>query len=1557
MKAFLLFLLLSLAFKSVAQVQLWGVCTQSDFTNESTAMGFDSDNNLYVTGYLTGESAFAANVTFNSAQGNGDIYVAKYSPSGALLWVKKFGGPMSDRANDLKVDNNGDILVSGQFFGTVDFGGITLQSVSNSKDIFLIKMNPQGDVLWALSEGGSLGDNMYALAVDAQNNILLTGQFAGAATIAGQTFNSVINPDLSAPSYDLFVSKYDSNGNPLWAIHGAAKYEDRGMALGADAQNNIYLAGQFSDTLQLAGQTFNNAGYNTGFIAKLSPNGTIQWFNRISGGMVLPYDLVVGSDNQITICGDFLGNLMHHGTNGLQTLTNDFDRKVFVSTVNGAGQVLWQRALGSDNEISARGISRDGNNQLYVTGHFRCALTELQQSNTALFNSVGFRDIYLWTLNAAGSSLQTKQMGGKKNDYAYDIQVNSYGQPFICGSYIENLFIPNTDNFFQLFTQNNFSLSSSLHGTYYHFFGDQSANSFVSNALNTQSVPYNYFANQSLDSLNGFISQDDTVHICASGNIGYNTLTDYVAGPDYDFLWNTGDSTQVISVNTPGDYWVDVSRVDNCISGTDSVHVIIHQLPEMPLLSDDFVQYTNADLTLENVVYHYCPPQEFNIWFSPLAPNTTIEINGPQTFHTVTDPHPYSLSGYYSVHVTSEYCSRLGNFEIIHDTIYDKDIDPLPKFVDSNIVNDTLILCEGDLSEIRVIDLLTNPQQDFSISPTTQILSESFQIVCNGTQIPVAQTQYHAYFTGTITGWYELTYTLITGYDNTCGIDTLFNQRFDSLYVIVNPLPQASVDLNYGSLLCPNGSVYLTTNNVLPGFTWTGPSIDWISTNMDSVQVSSAGHYSYSGTITDPVTGCSNLAGNGILLNEKIPPTVSIFPEDAIVCPYDSVLMSVPPVFVSFNWTGPSGTDLSQTNSHLDAEMGFYYCTVLDDEGCYLTTPPVEIQEFATPYLFVEPSNHLCPGQQVQINAVFAGSGSVTWLAPLSGSAQTQIINTPGWYKAELTACGITTVDSVLILDGSFTPVISATDSLLCMGQQIVISGTPANAYFQWNNGIEGINSIQIEEAGNYSATVTNDFGCVAQTNVVAIQTVLGSEQPNSYNVTLCEPSQQTLQTDQNIAALWFDENMNPLDSAYTYSAFFSSSSTVFFAYPQDYCPLVYGTIEIEVLDPINPNFSIIGDSVLCYHDQTEYTTDWTGSISWYVNGIYLSGDSSVVLAASNLTPTTILTAIIENECHNLTLEHEIIVHQQQTLTPSFYDTLVCPNSQVMVSFLGNFPELFTIDYMMIGTNSSMTISVYEQSVSYELYAVDSNGCLSDTVIVNFHTLPSNFEIEEIYMPYCTPDTLVLTTNTNVEVTWNLFPDTYTADTLFLPLLNPGEYWISAQHIDTNGCTHVDQSYVAVFSPNVYEVPDTVVCIGEIMYTSYAAELVNDVLTFVPIDSIQITSSMTVNYTVTNNFGCPFSGEFHVEAIDCQADFPNVITPNGDGINEVFFIRTAVMEPNNHLLILNRWGNIVFEEHGYNNTFSGANCVDGVYFYQYQSNSKEPNANVTKGILHIIHGQ
>src|SRR5690606_10024438 len=187
MRIFLLSILL-LSFHSSAQY--WGRTTESLFVNEAMDVETDAAGNSYVTGYITGQTNFTPTNSFPSAPGNGDIFVAKYALNGQLQWVRKFGGSFSDRAYDLALDPNGNIFVTGQFFGSVDFDGNTINSAGGSKDIFLVKLNNAGTAQWAIAEGGSGPENAYGITTDALGNCILTGQFQGNGVLGGQNFTS-----------------------------------------------------------------------------------------------------------------------------------------------------------------------------------------------------------------------------------------------------------------------------------------------------------------------------------------------------------------------------------------------------------------------------------------------------------------------------------------------------------------------------------------------------------------------------------------------------------------------------------------------------------------------------------------------------------------------------------------------------------------------------------------------------------------------------------------------------------------------------------------------------------------------------------------------------------------------------------------------------------------------------------------------------------------------------------------------------------------------------------------------------------------------------------------------------------------------------------------------------------------------------------------------------------------------------------------------------------------------------------------------------------------------
>lgn len=179
----------------------------------------------------------------------------------------------------MALDANGNIYVTGYFIGTAFFDTISLTAAGSSQDIFVLKLDNNGNVLSVKNEGGPEGDIGYGISVDNSGNVICTGQFKGTATISPNVFTSAIDPNTNQYAYDLFVSKYDANGNALWSLQGIAEYDDRGMAVTTDVNDNIYLCGQFSDTLIFAGNQHNNTIYNAGLLVKLDPNG--DWNKRL----------------------------------------------------------------------------------------------------------------------------------------------------------------------------------------------------------------------------------------------------------------------------------------------------------------------------------------------------------------------------------------------------------------------------------------------------------------------------------------------------------------------------------------------------------------------------------------------------------------------------------------------------------------------------------------------------------------------------------------------------------------------------------------------------------------------------------------------------------------------------------------------------------------------------------------------------------------------------------------------------------------------------------------------------------------------------------------------------------------------------------------------------------------------------------------------------------------------------------------------------------------------------------------------------------------------------
>ena len=1543
--------------------QNWGTVSESAFVNEALDIETDVSGSSYVTGYITGETAFGNGLSFPTAQGNGDIYVAKYTNSGTLVWVRKFGGSFSDRAYDLTLDNNGNIFITGQFYGTVDFDGNSISSTANSKDIFLAKLDNNGTAIWAISEGGTGSENAYGVTCDNAGNVILTGQFEGNGTLTGQSFSSTVDPVTGLPSYDLFVSKYDSNGNPLWTQVGEAKYEDRGLAVTTDAQNNIYLSGQFSDTLTFAGSTFNNGAYNVGLLVKLSSNGNLVWLNTLKGSVCLPYDVEVnGSD--LFVGGDFRGNLIYSNNNLPQYTNSLYDNSIFVLKTTLDGQQTWTSILGSDNDLSARSLSVTPGKETFITGYFSCAWTEFHQTQTAAYRSVGFKDAYLWKVNQNGSLSNVKTFGSKKDDLGHGVAIVNSNQAIICGGSTDDLNIP-TATFGQYTINNNnyFNLNSSYVNEPGHVYlnGDNSRNAFITTAVTDQTLSYNYFTDQPNDSLVPQIfPYSDTIHICVGDSIYGRPETYSHFGPAYDYLWNTNQTTSSIYVNTSGDYDVTISRKDQCSFGSDSAFVLIHQLPNLPTMTD------NLGLAIDEVgplyyYYDFCHPDSVEIWFNNLDPSYTIEIiSGPQVYAD-TLPHYYFADA--TIIVADQFCQDSGYFSINYDYVSTYDYDPYLTLVDEVDFNDSMVICQGTEVEVQNHDYTNNLNGTFYLMPDDTSVYEIWTVFFNNAPFPSIPVDYNniPYDFGVVfepvqTGFYTVQLEISIGYNNLCGLDTTNYIVVDTFYFEVLPNPVVSVPPILGdNLLCPNGSVYLTVDTTIVGFGWHGPGVIWTSSDVDSAQVTVAGDYMYGGTYTDTTTGCSSISNSYFSLTEKEPPTILLDPLDGIVCPYDTVLLYVDDIYLEYDWTGPSGSNLSSTYFHQDDDQGFYYVTVLDDEGCYLTSPPAELREYSTPYLTVEPSVVLCENETTTVSVVVFGDGVFNWVNPAGNTGTDLIVDQPGWYICEMTQCGITTMDSVEIIDGTFTISLSASDTLLCFGEDVLLTATAGLSDYEWSSGDIGVSSIFIENEGIYTVSASNNYGCQSTSNPVEISYVESSEPPQISDLVVC--TQGNLLITNPTATNWYTSDSVLISSGNSINIDVQNDTTLLVSNAPSECPVVYSEIEIELIQEI-PTYQVTGNTSLCYSENLELVVNSSDeTLSWWHLGNTVGADTSVVLDSSVLTDGDTIILVLTNECYEDTLITVVQLFDQQMISVVEDSVVLCYNDDLELSIEESYDNvIWSGNFGTIQDTSLFLTSGFSSGYIY-VQAIDSNGCFtnSDSVYVSVSYNPISIATDVGLN--CFGDSVLLWVQTNNDsILWTTpfgaFSDTFLVVTL--DDLTTGIYTV--QVWDSLGCEYTDSIDLTTFPLPIIDLPgDTILCLNDYIdamngvdslsfnWENYGFE-----------DSVIITGSGWYYVTVTNNYGCVFEDSVYVVSVNCEDEIPNVITPNGDGVNDYFFIDEAPIFPNNRLTIVNRWGRKVFEEDGYNNSFNGDALNDGVYFYTfYRDYRQNPNVYQT-GFLHIV---
>lgn len=365
----------------------------------------DNSHNVYVAGKYEEDAIFSG--TTVTCAGNHDMYLAKYSPSGSLIWIRTAGGVLGDYAHAMVCDKANYVYVAGEIEGTnsvIHFSGssTTLTSLADN-DIFLAKYDLDGNLLWARSAGGYGGEKALGVTYDNSGNIYICGNYKDTVTFGGTT---TLYP---SGERDIFVAKYDANGNFIWAKSAGGPNREEALSIQCNSTGDVYVCGIYSDGAVFGSTTLTTPVTATGhylnaFLAKYSSDGTMQWLKTAGSDYDdVAWSLTIDNADKVYVAGECNGYVLFDS----HPITTVGSTDIFVACYDGSGNVSWATSAGGILPDRARAIGTDGTN-LFITGQFGDNAVFGTTTKTAADSA----DIFISGLDNSGNFLWTKTVTG-----------------------------------------------------------------------------------------------------------------------------------------------------------------------------------------------------------------------------------------------------------------------------------------------------------------------------------------------------------------------------------------------------------------------------------------------------------------------------------------------------------------------------------------------------------------------------------------------------------------------------------------------------------------------------------------------------------------------------------------------------------------------------------------------------------------------------------------------------------------------------------------------------------------------------------------------------------------------------------------------------------------------------------------------------------------------------------------------------------------------------------------------------------------------------------------
>lgn len=396
----------------------WAIKIIDDGFASVLSISVDHASNVIVGGLFSDSVNFYSmsdtTLVYTSYTSNAFIY--KLDPNGNNLWLKHFGNTSHEtKLLDLSLDESNAIYSTGIFENTTDFdpgtGTFNLSSAGSNQDIFIQKLDSDGNFIWAKRIGNTDYEEGSKIAVF-DNRVYVTGWYKSYVDFDPSSATFVIG---SKGYTDIYLLSLNLAGDFIWAESFGSTITDHSSGLGVSADGEIYLTGNYNGDIDMdpgpGTYTIPCQGTNDFFVAKLDSSGQVIWVQSFgSDNDELSSCLTSDPTGGVMVGGVFYSTLDFDPGNGVFNMTPPVSNALFLLKLDQNGSFQWAGSLGTmlpyaNNYFSE--ISYDNNGALYATGAYEDSIDFDMGPGVSSLNSNGFGDVFIFKLNPSLNSLQS----------------------------------------------------------------------------------------------------------------------------------------------------------------------------------------------------------------------------------------------------------------------------------------------------------------------------------------------------------------------------------------------------------------------------------------------------------------------------------------------------------------------------------------------------------------------------------------------------------------------------------------------------------------------------------------------------------------------------------------------------------------------------------------------------------------------------------------------------------------------------------------------------------------------------------------------------------------------------------------------------------------------------------------------------------------------------------------------------------------------------------------------------------------------------------------------